>query len=80
MGLNHTTDELMRQRAELREIIDFDLETQPDRHLNSYYDQLAAGPYASAAVRTAIWDVISEQTVRVRNQSDGIHIVRPPAD
>jgi hypothetical protein len=57
--------ELQRQAGEMREKIPEDLAERPGTALNDYYAELQER-FAPEAARTALWDLIADQTIVVQ--------------
>lgn len=68
--------ELRRQAGVMREQIPADVATRPDIPLNEYYEELQSR-YAPEAVRTALWDLISGQTIEIQHPDNTLRVVEP---
>jgi hypothetical protein len=70
------TQELRRQVGELHQQIPADLLAHPDMPLSGYYEELQ-GRHAPEAVRTALWDLISDQTLELQHPGNKLKVAEP---
>ncbi len=66
-------EELRQQAGEMRGNIPGDLVTRPNTQLNDYYEELQRR-YAPEAVRTALWDLIADQTLLLQHPGNIIMV------
>ena len=70
--------ELRRQAGVMREQIPTDVAARPDIPLNDYYVELKER-YAPEAIRTALWDLISNQTLEIQHPGNTLRVTEPVA-
>lgn len=69
-----STNELMRQTAELEVRIASDVWNEQGKPMNDYAGELKAKGYDPRVVRTALWNLISSQKLIVKAPDARMHV------